>query len=419
MLLLRFKKKSKDMKKAKNRIIGRRLKSTAVLVIFGCTVLGVAPFVHADVFQQQIDTLNAQSNSAQQSLDQLQLQASSYQAAINQLQVQIADIEQAITTNQNKEASLEQQIANDEVQITQEKGVLAKNIKAQYADGQMSTIEMLATSQNINVYVDRQAYEQAVQNQIQQTLNQIAITEAQEQDQKNQVTQLLATEQVQQNQLSADQAQQNQLLAYNQSQQDQYNQQIASNAAQISTLRAEQAAANAAIARAASVAASGGSGGACDIGQGNGGYPMGLCNSAQDSINDAYGFPSRECTSYAYWYFVNQEGQSNFQVSGNAGWWWLTSNYPVSAWNDSVKDGALGIEPSSSLNAPVPSLHGGYYGHVMIVQNLPGENYKAGDGSIATVPNGYVLVKSMNEDEAGHFMYNLWPVSYLLFVNPQ
>jgi peptidoglycan hydrolase CwlO-like protein len=392
----------------------RIFRAPAVLAIISCIILGAAPFVHADSLQQQIDNLNAANAQADSALSGLSLQASSYQDAINKLQAQISSIQGAINANEAQQASLQQQIQADQANITKQKQFLSQDIESMYVNGQMSTIEMLATSSNLSSFVDAETYRDAVQGKLQGLLTQIAQLEDQLESQKTQLQQTLVTQQAQQDQLSSDQSQQNQLLSMNQSQQASYNQQIQTNDAQISSLRAQQAAADASVAGTVNISASGGSGGLCDIGYGNGGYPMSLCNAPQDSINDPWGFPNRECTSFAYWYFVTQEGQSGFKVSGNAGWWWETSNYPVTTWNSSVKVGALGIEPSSSTPAPVPSLHGGYYGHVMVVKALPGQTYQG-----VTVPQGDVLVASMNEDEAGHFMYNTWPVSYLMFINPQ
>jgi len=392
----------------------RLLRTPAVLAIASCVVLGAAPFVHADSIQQQINSLNAQNAQDNSALNSLELQASSYQDAINKLQAQIGAIQSAINANEAQQASLQQQIQSDQDQITQQKQLLSQDIEAMYVGGQMTTLEMLATSNNLSSFVNAEEYKGAVQNKLQGLLTQIVQLENQLETQKTQLQQTLTTQQAQQDQLSSDQSQQNQLLSMNQTQQASYNQQIQTNNAEINTLRAQQAAANASIAGKVNLAASGGTGGVCDIGYGNGGYPMSLCNATQDSINDPWGFPNRECTSYAYWYFVTQEGQSGFRASGNAGWWWETSNYPVTTWNSGVKVGALGIEPSSSTPAPVPSLHGGYYGHVMVVKALPGQTFQG-----YTVPQGDVLVASMNEDEEGHFMYNTWPVNYLMFINPQ
>jgi hypothetical protein len=136
-----------------------------------------------------------------------------------------------------------------------------------------------------------------------------------------------------------------------------------------------------------------GSGGACDNGSGNGGYPIEWCSAPMDTIKTiSYSGDriNRECTSYAYWYFTTIEGHTDFHVSGNANRWARTSSYPVHA---TPAVGAIAVET------------GGYYGHVAIVQALPGEVY---DGQI--VPAGYVLVSEMNYDWQGHFRYSYSPI---------
>lgn len=390
------------------------VRAVVLLAAVGLAI-GTTSIVRADTLQQQIDSLNNQNAQSQATLNSLQTQAATYQDTVNQLQAQITGVQAAIAASQKQEADLQAQIVQAQAELVQQKLTLADDLKSQYVNGTMSTAEMLATSKSLSVFVDAETYREAVQVKIQNTLNTITNLEATLTADQKQVETSLQTEKAQQAQLDGDRATEAHLLSLNQSQQASYNAQIKANQTQISKLRAEQAAANASIARSAHVVgSSGGSGGLCDIGSGNGGYPMAWCNVPQDSINDANGFPARECTSFAYWYFTSVEGQTSFSVSGNAGWWWETSNYPVTEYPD-VKAGAIGVEPSSSLNAPVPSLHGGYYGHVMIVKALPNTNYPG----YGTVPDGYVLVASMNEDEAGHFMYNLWPANYLMYINPR
>jgi hypothetical protein len=139
---------------------------------------------------------------------------------------------------------------------------------------------------------------------------------------------------------------------------------------------------------------SSGTGGACDDGAGNGGYPMSWCDAPMDSIvtlsfnNDPI---NRECTSYADWYFTSVEGHTNFQAWGNAKYWATTSNYPTYS---SPTVGAIAVETA------------GAYGHVAIVQALSGQTY-AGQ----VVPTGYILVSEMNYDWDGHFRYSYSPLS--------
>ena len=403
------------------RRIHPRLVALGLVVV--ALVLVAIPLVRADSYQAQINALSAQNALNQTQLNSLQIQASSYQQAVNAYQAQINDINNAIASNNAKQAADQQAIADDEAKIALNKQYLADDVKTMYVQGQMSMIEELATSQNLSTFVNKQEDDIKIQDNLNSLLTTIKGLQQQAQANSDEVAALIKTEQSQAAQVATDQNQQNQLLNMNQQQQSDYNAQLAANNQQISLLKAEQAAAYAAIARTVQVKPSGGGGGLCDIGYGNGGYPSVLCNNYQDSILDAYGFPNRECTSFAYWYFVNIEGHSSFQVNGNAGWWWETSNYAVSTYPD-VSVGAIGVEPSSVLNAPVPSLHGGYYGHVMIVLALPGTTY---DGHLpftsaaagTYVPQGYVLVMSMNEDEYGHFMYSLWPANYLMYINPQ
>lgn len=137
-----------------------------------------------------------------------------------------------------------------------------------------------------------------------------------------------------------------------------------------------------------------GTGGLCDNGEGNGGYPLGWCNAPIDTLAT---IPytsepiNRECTSYAFWYFTTVEGHTNFKAWGNAKYWASTSNYPT---HTTPAVGAIAVETA------------GAYGHVAIVQALPGQKY-AGQ----VVPAGYVLVSEMNYDWQGHFRYSYSPLT--------
>lgn len=136
-----------------------------------------------------------------------------------------------------------------------------------------------------------------------------------------------------------------------------------------------------------------GAGGACDNGAGNGGYPMEWCDARMDSVQTvSYSADriNRQCTSYAFWYFTTILGHTDFHVTGNANRWAYTSNYPTHA---TPAVGAIAVQTA------------GYYGHVAIVQALPGQTY---DGKV--VPDGYVLVSEMNYDWQGHFRYSYSPL---------
>lgn len=367
------------------------------LFLFAVSFVAVPRIVHAITCsnttdcQQQINLLNYQNTQTQQQLDALALQAQGYKGALNSLQSQIYVLRQQIAANQDQQASIQQQITDNEQQIAIKKQILSDLIKSMYIDGQMSTIEQLATSNDLSTYVDKQVYRTAVQNKLKSTLDEIAAVQIILHDQKARIDQLITTDTNQNAQLASAQYQQQQLLSMTKQQQDTYNGQVSANQQKIAELRKQQAALIQAGTRNVLIPSpSGGSGGACDYGDGNGngGYPMPWCNAAQDTVptipysSDPI---NRECTSYAYWYFTEIEGHTDLRVSGDAKYW-LYSNYTA---HSSPAVGALAVETT------------GYYGHVAIVQALPGQTYAG-----VTVPAGNVLVSEMNYDWNGHFRYS-------------
>ncbi len=378
----------------------RRIASGSVVAI--AAVFAVATSVlpaHADTIQQQINDLYSQNNQTQSTVSDLQLQANSYQDAINKLQDEINSIQSAINASEAQQAQLQQQIQDNQTKLDQQKKILGEDLKSMYVNGGMTTVEMLATSKDLSQFVDAETYRGAVQSKIQDTLSTIAKLQAQLKSQQDQVTQLLNSQKSQESRLDSDKSQQDNLLAMNQAQQSSYTQQINDNKKKISDLQAQQAKINQQNSRAITVQASGGSGGACDNGNGNGGYPMVWCNATQDTIatipysSDPI---NRECTSFAYWYFTSQEGKS-LHVTGNAKDWVYTADRPV---DGTPEKGAIAVSTA------------GPYGHVLIVLATPGQSY----GGI-TAPAGYVITMSMNYDYNGHFIVDERPVSSLSYIH--
>ncbi|HUD10298.1 MAG TPA: CHAP domain-containing protein [Candidatus Saccharimonadales bacterium] len=388
--------RSKELKTAKYTLLRQVLKTPAIITVasFFAVCFIAAPIVGADSIQDQINALSNQNVQTQSSVNSLQLQATSYQNAISTLQTQISAIQGAIAASQAQQDQLQTQIQADQVELNQQKQILGDDIKTMYVAGQMSMLEELASSKNLSDFVNAETYRNAVQGKVQTSLTEISQLENQLTDQKDQVDQLLAVQQTQNNQLTSDQAQQQQLLSYNQGQQDQYNQQIQANQSQISALEAQQVAINESGISSISPPAGGGVGGACGTpspwytgpssSAPTGGYPQNWCNASQDSLTTYGGFPNRECTSFAFWYFTTQEsGHTGFYVTGNANQWAFTANRPV---DHTPADGAIAVDTS------------GPFGHVMIVVAIPGESYGG-----STVPAGEIDTISMNDDYNGHF----------------
>lgn len=360
----------------------RSFKSARILLIIGLLLFSfsihVFPVKAANCTstsdcQQQISNLNNQNTQSQQSVNTLQAQAGSYQDTINQLQSQISTVQAAIQANETKQVALQQQIQSDNGQIAQQKLVLGAYIRSIYLNGQMSTVEELATSKNLSDFVDAETYRNAVQSQIQTILTQITQLENQLQLQETQVSQLLQTQQTQQTQLSSDESQQAQLLSYDNAQQAQYNQQIATNSANVAQLDAQLTALNNADSSVFDAS-----------GQCGGGYPLVTpsstnpgtywgCKEGQDNTTDNWDMDNRECVSYTAYMAYTQYGVSTSNW-GNA-YQWITSaaaaGYTV---NQTPAVGAIAIRDQAPGWDDPSSPNFGDVGHAMYVVAINGSD---------------------------------------------
>jgi len=353
------------MNKQVSQLLSRPMHVATLAVVIGALL--VAPIVKADTYDNQINSLKAQNAANSAAINNLQLQAASYQDAINQLQGQINSLQSAINDNEAQQAQLQQQISDDQAKIDKEKSSLAATVKTMYVDGTPSTLEVLATSRDLSDFVDKQTYRNTIQNQLQTLLKQLAADQAKLQTSKDTVDKLLADQRTQQSQLASTQASQAYLLNMNKSQQSDYNKQISANNSKISSLRAQQAAANATL------------GSKVVAGDpGHGGYPSYLSNAAQDTIVDPWGMYNRECVSYTAWKVYSTYGYMPYWGGrGNANEW------PGDARSAGIPTGRTPQVGSVAI------WNVGYYGHAMWVE--------------AVNPDGSIYVSQYNYDYTGHY----------------
>jgi surface antigen len=357
------------------------LRAVAAAFVLTALISGAA-IVHADKYDDQINALHQQNAATQGILNGLESQAGSYQGVINQYQTQINAIQSQINANEAEQASLQQQITEDQNKVDQQKKYLSEDIRTMYIDGQLSTIEELATSKNLSDYVDKEEYRTTVQNKIDATIKQIAVLQAQLQKQKGQLDTLLASEKQQNAQLSSAQYEQQKLLSYNQGQQDAYNSQISANSGQIAKLRQQQIAANSRFSGGAP-----GSGPTC-----GGGYPGVWCNAPQDSIIDSWGMYNRECVSYTA-FRVAASGR-------NMPYWGGRGN--ANQWDDNAR--AAGIPVDGSPRAgDVAISNSGAFGHAMYVESVNG--------------NGTINISQYNVNLDGRYSTNTISTGSLVFIH--
>jgi surface antigen/peptidoglycan hydrolase CwlO-like protein len=347
---------TKNMAKTvlKHRIMTKFRALALILVAFG--VVGGATIVHADQFDDQINALRDQNASAQGLLNGLESQAGSYQDTINQLQAQINAVQAQIATNQAQQASLQQQIIEVQAKIDQQKALLTEQLQSMYVDGQMTTIEQLATSKDLSDYVDKQEYQNAVQSKLTDLIGQVTALQTKLKSEKAELDQLVASEQQQNAQLASAQAQQQSMLSYNVAQQNAFNSQISANTGKIAELRRQQAILNAKY----------------NIGDfkgdpGNGGYPSAWANAGQDTLIDSWGMYNRECVSYTA-FKVHQDYLAG-KNSRDMPYWGGVGN--ANQWDDNARAAGIAVDDNPTPGSIAIS-NAGFYGHAMYVEAVNG-----------------------------------------------
>ncbi len=350
---------------------------TVLLVMIFAFSFAVSPLVRADKFDDQINALKDENNKKQAQVGSLQIEAGTYQATIAKLQAQIDGLQAQIVANQDKNEKLKIDIATAQEELDKQKKLLGENIKAMYLEGQISTLEMLASSKDLSEFVDKEQYRDTVKTKIKIALDKVTELKAQLKAQKEAVEKLLKEQQLLRDQVASQQSEQARLLGFNQSQQDAFNIQIKDNQSKISDLKRQQVLENIKL-----------FGGGSQPGiPGGGGYPWGnayCVHTGQvggDCYNydwyfngsawDVWGYGFRNCTSWVA-YKLASDGKSGFTYLGNAANWpagAAARDYSVT-YGNGAQAGNAAVNPN------------GYYGHIMYVE--------------AVLPDGRVVISDYN-----------------------
>lgn len=340
-----------------------------VMAVFGFSVFS-AQSTRANSITDQINALRQANADNRAQIARLQDQATSYQDAINKLTAAINALQAQINANVNEQNSLKQQIIVTEAELARQKVVLGENIKLMYLEGNISTLEMLASSKNLSDFIDKEAYRNSVANKMKATIDKITELKLQLKTKKEQIDALLAQQRSDQSNLEASQAQQNNLLAYNQAQQADYNQKTKDNQAKIDALIAQQ--------RRANFNPDGGyyfirfpgpvqSFNPDNYPYKNSGFGMSPGPGCVDNDGpDQWGYCTRQCVSYTAW-AVAASGRSAPMFWGNAKDWVAAAYARGIPVYRSPQPGDIAISTS------------GYWGHSMYVQSVSGNTFSTSE----------------------------------------
>lgn len=349
------------------------------MAIFMAVSIPVSVF--ADTFDEQIRQIQSEVDGYQAQASRLRAEANTFQNAMDALTAQKNAIQAQINLSQAKYDQLAAEIEASEKKLAKQQEVLASTISDLSQESSTSPIELLAGSNSIGDFIDRQEYRSSVQEQIQSSIKEIKALKIKLAAQKQEVEQVLADQKLQRDDLAAKEAEQAQLLAATQGQEAAYQSLIGEKNGQIASLRAAQRAANARFIGPA------GSGPAC-----GGGYPARWCEIPMDTAVDNWGMYNRECVSY-----------TAFRVAASGRYmpyWGGIGN--ANQWDDNAR--AAGIPVDTIPRAgDVAISNAGYYGHAMYVESVN--------------PNGTINISQYNADWAGTYSTNTISPAGLVFIH--
>lgn len=380
---------------ASTSFIRRAVLITAVVVMaFAVPVQFFTDQAQADDYDVRIKALEKDIARYDAEAAKLSDQADSLQREVSRLNNEKATIQAQIDISQAKYDQLVEDIAANEQKIADNRDALGTIIADQYVDDEVSPIELLASSESIGDFINKQEYRSINRDQLSGTITEIKELKAELEAQKEEVEGVLRDQENQRNQLAAKESEQRTLLSQTQGSEAEYRK-----LSEQSTERKEQLQAEQQRAIEAALAAAGGGGGAVAGDPNKGGYPAYLANSDYyNPLVDPWGMYSRQCVSYTAW--------KVYQKNGHMPYWGGVGN--ANQWPGNAR--AAGIPVSSVPRAgSVGVIMAGTYGHTVWVESVNS--------------NGTINISQYNYFNAGgsgwgHYseMYNVSPAAYDYYI---
>ena len=319
----------------------------------------------ADDFDRRIAEVQAQIDAYQAEASKLAGQADSLQKELNSLSAQKNVIQGQLNLKQAEYDKLVSDIAANELKIKKNQDALGTTIADLYLSGDVSPLEMLASSTSVSEYVDKEAYRNSIRDSLVGTIDSIKKLKRTLETQKKDVERVLAEQKFARDALAAKESQQANLVAQTRGQEAAYNGLVNQRQSQkLELQKQQQAAIEAAMRR---------NGGLVNVLPGDpnkGGYPWeagcwvdgnAYSHGGADGVGgDPLGYGCRQCVSYTAWKVGQRTGDFP-RYWGNANMW------PGSA-------RSAGYQTGSTPRAnSVGVISAGAYGHVVWVEAVNGD----------------------------------------------
>lgn len=329
------------------------LVAVAVLVA-GSGVFALGSHVFARDYEAEIKAKEQEASKYNSEASRLGEMADNLQSELDKINGQITTIQGQIADSQKKIDNLNAQIKRNEILIKQRRKAMGQVLADMHIDDQISPLEMLASSNSIGDYIDKQEQRSSLRTSLNGKIKEIKALQKKLEENKKLVENTLRDQEAQRNVLSSKQSEKAKLVADTKNDQNAYSALAQKRNSEVAKLREEQAAANRrALGNGVSIP-----GGI----PGGGGYPGVWANAPLDAYVDPWGLYTRECVSYVAWK-IHSTGRyvPHFGGAGNANQW------PSTAARHGISSGSTPKVGAAAV------MNIGYYGHVMYVESVNGD----------------------------------------------
>ncbi len=338
--------------------------------------------VHADDLQPLIDAVTRQIQDNQAIVNQKQAEGDSLQNRLTAIQAELSAARSNLELTRLRIGQTKLDRKNAQASLEKTTELLRQNIAAAYKQGNISPIEVFASSENLSDFVGRQEYYDSLRKKIAENVDSIKATKKQLAEFSRQLRIKEEQQRLEEKAIAAKETEQTELLAKTRGDEATYRALVAADTVRLETLRAQQIAAIAAqsLGRDFSLTTD---------------YPWTTVEPFPSRGVDPWGFYYRQCTSYAAW--------KRASIGRPLPAWGFLGPANAKQWPDWAGKFGMRVDTTPEVGAaavyPV-----GEYGHVMIVEGI--------------VSNGtQVLVSEFNADWGGRYSQSLWPVSSLVFIH--
>lgn len=369
-----------------SNFLGQSIAVAMAVLVAGTGIFHLGSSVLARDFDAEIRAKESESRQYSTEADRLGQVATTLQGALDEIHGQVNAIQSQIQESQKKHDELVVEISRTEELIEDNRDALGDILSDLYIDEQITPLEMLASSDTIGDYIDKQEQRASLKSALNGKIKEIKGLKKTLEDDKKAVENILRDQESQRQQLAGKQAEQQKLVSDTKNDQNNYSALAAEKNAEISKLREQQAAENL-----RQLQQSGWSGAIPAPSAGNGGYPSKWANAPLDAYIDNWGLYTRECVSYVAWKVANSGRYvPHFGGRGHAYQW------PATTAGFGIANGSTPKVGSAAVS------YGGPYGHVMYVE--------------AVHDNGTITVSDYNLGVDGLYRYYTRSASGLVYI---